>query len=81
MACIPVPPFPTPPDPFPFTFAPPPLPPFPGVNLCCKLLAFPVPVPPISIGIQTPAVLATINTAMQALRAYFDALPLNCPRE
>ena len=80
MACIPVPPFPTPPLPG-FAITAPPLPPFPGVDLCCKLDPFAIPVPPISFGVAVPAsVLATINAAEEQIETYLSALPLKCPK-
>lgn len=81
MSCVAVdlPPVPTPPA---FAISPPAPPDFPGVNLCCKLLAFGVPVPPVSLGVAVPpAALAAINTALETVEAYLDALPLECPRE
>lgn len=50
--------------------------------LCCKLLPFPVVVPPVALGVSlSPVIVAALNTALTALNAYMDALPIKCPIE
>lgn len=84
MACIPLPAVTPPVLPAPFSIAPP-APPAISVALtaCCKLsvippLTIPIPIPPL---VLNPAVIATINAALQTVDAYLDALALPCPRE
>lgn len=84
MACVPIPQVPNPELPFPLTIAPPETP-DPGfsADLCCKILAFTIPTPPIPLppGTVNPATAALITSNLAAVQAYLDALPLKCPRE
>lgn len=83
MACLPLetPPFPE--LPFPLTLGAA-IPSFDfDPALCCKLLPFPVSVPPVPLppGTINPAIMAIIQANLQSMGAYFDALPFKCPRE
>ena len=84
MAClkVPVPVLPTLPSGFGFGIT------LPGLTfdptLCCKILPFPIPIPPIPLGQGIPippAVLAAIAAAETALLAYIDLLQVDCPFE
>jgi hypothetical protein len=83
MACIPIPAVPLPELPFPLTFGVT-TPPFDfDPALCCKLLPFPIALPPIPLPLGTlnPAVVGVIMANLQAMNDFVDALPLKCPRE
>ncbi len=84
MACVPIPEAPVPELPAPLTIAPPATP-DPGFDaaLCCKILQFtvpapPVPLPPLVVNGPTSAI---IKAALAAVQAYIDAIPVKCPRE
>lgn len=83
MPCIPLPKAPVPSLPLPFSVKPP-VPPIPKLdaNLCCKLPPLPIPTPPIKIpsAVMT-GVLPLLQSALAAVNAYLDKLPLKCPRE
>jgi hypothetical protein len=83
MPCItvPTPPLP-PPIPGGITITPPTPPVIPGVNLCCKTLLPPTPIPPFPIGaLVTPAIVQAFNSAVKAARAYIDQLAIgDCPK-
>jgi len=90
MACLPLPELPMPTLPGGLSLDPPELPPPPGGNfslLCCKLLQFEIPAPPISlppltISSATAAAVATaIKNAMTAMQNFIDNIPLECPKE
>jgi len=52
--------------------------------LCCKVLPFPIAIPPIplAVGVQVPpAILAAVAQATAVLLAYIDQLQINCPLE
>lgn len=53
------------------------------LELCCKILPFPLVTPPIPLPtlVFNPAVIATINTYIAAINAYHDALTFDCPLE
>jgi hypothetical protein len=59
----------------------------PSVNfsgeLCCKIVAFTIPLPPIPLPplVLNAGVSAAIAAAFSAVQAYLDALPLDCPLE
>lgn len=82
MACVPIPKVPIPELPLPLGI---------GITtpdiefdpeLCCKLLPFPIVLPPISLGLLfNPAVNAIIAANIKIVQDYLDALPLDCPRE
>jgi hypothetical protein len=83
MACIdaPVPPFPTLPGGL--TLGPGiPTPSF-NVAYCCKLLEFnPAPIPPFALSGPLLAAASAVLAAQHALlEAYFDLIPVVCPRE
>ena len=84
MACAPIPELPMPELPGGITLAPPETP-DPGfsADLCCKILQFTVPTPPIPLPplVVNPATSAIIKTTMAAVQAYLDAIPVKCPRE
>lgn len=83
MACLPLPTVPFPELPFPLTLGAA-IPSFEfDPNLCCKLLPFPVVIPPIPlpVGVLNPGVVALVQANLQSMTAYFDALPFKCPRE
>lgn len=53
-------------------------------TLCCKILPFPIAIPPIplAVGVQIPAaILAAIAEAEAVLLAYIDQLSVDCPLE
>lgn len=82
MSClkVPVPPLPTLPTGFGFGVT---LPPF-NFNplLCCKILPFPISIPPLplSVGISIPApILAAVAEAETVLLAFIDQLEVDCP--
>lgn len=83
MACVELPKIDLPKLPSPLSIAPPQLPSLSAdATICCKLVSFSiapkVPLPPIAIN---PAVVAAVNTAMDAVEAYLSAIPISCPRE
>ncbi len=76
---------PEPPDlGFGLSIAPIELPPFSGeLDLCCKIVAFatpPIPIP-LPAGTMNASVTALLTNALNAVQAYLDALPLDCPME
>lgn len=84
MSCLkaPAPPIPTLPSGFGFGATLPPI----IINplLCCKVLSFPIAIPPIplAVGVQVPpAILAAVAQATAVLLAYIDQLQINCPLE
>ena len=82
MACI-NPPIPTLPTlPSPLSLAPPALPPITTPGLCCQLLPPLTLLPPITLPPNTlnPAVIATINAALQQVQDYLDSIVPDCPR-
>jgi len=53
-------------------------------EICCKILPFPIAIPPIPLGVGIPipaAVLAAIAEAETVLLAYIDKLQIDCPLE
>lgn len=84
MACIPLEVPTIPPLGFGLSIEPPALPPFSGdLKLCCKLLQFnippiPIPLPPL---VFNAAVSTVLNTYLQVVQDWLDALPLDCPVE
>ncbi len=53
------------------------------LDLCCKLPNIADFIPPIALppGIFSPAIVATINSAIVSMFAFFDAQQFNCPLE
>jgi len=84
MGCLPLPPIPfpvlpagfsiTPPDPYPKPYPP---------GICCQVIGFPVPSPPLPLPpfVVNPAFIAALTAAMKTVQAYVDAIPLKCPKE
>jgi hypothetical protein len=84
MACTPIPTLPMPSLPGGITLTPPETP-DPGfsADLCCKILQFAIPTPPIPLppGVVNAGTAAIIKTTLASVQAYLDALPVSCPRE
>lgn len=84
MACLPIPVLPFPVLPAGFSISPPspyPLPYPPGI--CCQVIGFPIPTPPITLPpfIVNSTFIAALNAAMSVVKTYTDAIPLKCPKE
>ncbi len=66
------------------SITPPALPGFSGeLDLCCKIVAFatpPIPLP-LPAGTINVGVITALTTALAAVQAFLDALPLDCPLE
>lgn len=84
MPCLPIPKPPIPSLPAGLNFTVPlPIPPIPNVpNPCCLLPNAPVLKIPNPLGplIVNPGVVNAIRAALEAAEAYFDSIPLDCPR-
>lgn len=83
MSCLPIPDVPIPTLPVPLTIEAT-LPPFDfDPELCCKILPFPLGVPPIGLGatLLNPAVNVAIASAVKSIQDYIDKLPHDCPKE
>lgn len=82
--CVPIPTLPHPSLPSGISLAPP-LPSLPAEslpNVCCLLPALaspktPIPLPPLVVN---PAFIVALREGLAAIEAYFDAIPLDCPR-
>jgi len=60
--------------------APPPLP--DNLTLCCKLVQFNIPIPPIPLPpLIIPGLSEVIANFIKGVTAYIDSLPLICPKE
>jgi hypothetical protein len=83
MPCLPIASLPIPELPFPLTIGPPIIDIEFDPKLCCKLLPFPLVVPPIPLppGTLNPAIVAVIQAQLASMNTYFDALPFKCPRD
>lgn len=82
MSCTPVPHVAPPALPFPYGNSVN-IPSFTGdLNFCCKFVTLPhvplLPFPPLFL--NNPAVIPAIQSAFDALDAYFDGLAVECPR-
>lgn len=83
LACIPLPDIEFPKLPFPLSVSPPELPAIDlSANLCCYNPKFSYhPVLPLSPLVLNPTAMAIISAAVDAIEAYKDAIPLDCPRQ
>jgi hypothetical protein len=84
MPCLPLPALPLPSIPAPFSLIPE-LPKVPSIQLdvCCQAINLgepniPIPLPPL---VLNTGVIQLMNKGIAVVRAYLDALPIDCPRE
>lgn len=65
------------------TISPPSPPPLPGdKTLCCKLISFNIPIPPIPLPpLVIPGVSEAIALFLKGITDYLDSLPMVCPKE
>lgn len=84
MACFPIPVIPFPVLPAGFSLDAPALPPLPAISeICCVVLPFTVPAPPLPLPpfVVNFAFVAALTAAITVAQNYLDAIPLTCPKE
>jgi len=83
MACTPIPQLTPPTLGLGLSLEPPALPGFSGdLTLCCKLLAFEIPPPPIQLPpLVINAAFPILSSVFAAVNSYLDQLSFECPKE